>query len=184
MEKEQHLIDISQHTKDKKTVDITALSQEAYSTEDRLQVQEIVDEKAKNHEKMMEGIIREHKDIPYGYYILVISKNDYKNPNVIRTRYIVRDTKPLPDWSQDLYYYDNTTDALYFIYSLPKLEDVHYFRKNADLFKPEWIQPYMKAIDAMFDKTLHTWDAPCAKKEESVLILDAKVGVPKLLLPS
>lgn len=182
-EHETKLIDLSQHRKDTKTIDITELSQEAYSTQDRLQVQEIVDEKAKMHQKMMEDIITKHKDIPWGYYICVISKNDYKNVNVIRTRYIVRDTKPLPDWSQDLYYYDNINDALYFIYSLPKVEDVYYFRKNADLFKQEWIEPYLKAIDAMYDGTILAWDAPCKKKEESTLILDAKVGIPKILIP-
>ena len=183
-EQEQKLIDLSKHRKDTKTIDITELSQEAYSNEDRLQVQEIVDEKKKVHEKIMEDIISKHKDIPWGYYICVISKNDYKNPNILRTRYIVRDTKPLPDWSQDLYYYDNNNDALYFIYSLPKIEDVYYFRKNADKFPTEMIEPYMKALDAMMDNSIIAWDAPCAKREESTLILDAKVGIPKLLLPS
>lgn len=183
MEEENKLIDLSKHRENTKTIDIGELSHEAYSTQDRLQVQEIVDEKAKNHQKMMEDIISKHKDIPWGYYICVISKNDYKNPNVIRTRYIVRDTKPMPDWSQDLYYYDNINDALYFIYSLPKLEDVYYFRKNADLFQPEWIGPYLKALDAMYDGSIIAWDAPCKKKEESTLILDAKVGVPKILIP-
>lgn len=175
---EQKLVDLSLHRKNTQDVDIAKLSHEAYSTEERLQVQEIVDEKAKTHAKMMEDIIAKHKDIPWGYYICVISKNDYKNPNVIRTRYIVRDTKPLPDWSQDLYYYDNINDALHFIYSLPKLEDVYYFRKNANLFKPEWIEPYMKALDAMMDNSIIGWDAPCAKREEANLILDAKVGIP------
>lgn len=180
----QKIVNLTEHRKNTKFVDIAELSQEAYSTEERLQVQEIVDEKTKKHAEMMEDIIANHKDIPWGYYICVISKNDYKNPNVIRTRYIVRDTKPMPDWSQDLYYYDNNNDALYFIYSLPKMEDVYYFRKNADLFKPEWIEPYMKAIDAMYDGTIIAWDAPCAKKSESTLILDAEVGIPKLILPN
>lgn len=177
----QKIINIAEHQKNTEMLDMTKLSQEAYATEDRLQVQEIVDEKAKNHQKMMEDIIAKHKDISWGYYICVISKNDYKNVNVIRTRYIVRDTKPIPDWSQDLYYYDNINDALYFIYSLPKIEDVYYFRKNADQFKPEWIEPYMKAIDAMYDGSILAWDAPCKKKEDSTLILDAKVGVPQIL---
>ena len=50
-EQEQKLIDLSKHRKDTKTIDITELSQEAYSNEDRLQVQEIVDEKKKVHER-------------------------------------------------------------------------------------------------------------------------------------
>lgn len=168
-----------------KVVNISELSQEAYSTEERLQVQEIVDEKAKNHQKMMDKLIAEHKDYDAeGYYIVVLSKNDYNNVNVIKTKYIVRATKPKADWSQDLYYYDNKNDVLHFIYSLPKLEDTVYFKKNADLFKKEWIEPYMKMIDAMLDGTLDTWDAPGKKPQESVLYFDAKFGVPqnKLIL--
>lgn len=185
MKKSQKPINLSA-PKNKKLINIGELSQDAYMTNERLQVQEIVDEKQKNHQKMMDKLIAEHKDYdPEGYYIVVISKNDYANPNVIKTKYIVRSTKPNPDWSQDLYYYHNKTDSLYFIYSLPKMEDTVYFKKNADLFKPEWIEPYMKAINAMMDGTLALWDAPCKTKEhESVLTFDAQFGVPekKLIL--
>jgi hypothetical protein len=168
-----------------KVVNISELSQQAYSTEERLQVQEIVEEKQKNHQKMMDKLIEDHKDYdPEGYYIVVLSKNDYNNVNVIKTKYIVRATKPRADWSQDLYYYDNKNDVLHFIYSLPKQEDTVYFKKNADLFKREWVEPYLKMIDAMLDGTLDSWDAPGKKPQESVLYFDAKFGVPskKLIL--
>lgn len=185
MKKSKKPIDLSKKPKSK-PIDIAELSHEAYATNDRLQIQEIVNEKQRIHQKMMEDLIANHKNYdPEGYYIVVISKNDYSKPNVIKTKYIVRSTKPNPDWSQDLYYYDNKNDALYFIYSLPKMEDTVYFKKNGDLFRSDWIEPYMKAIDAMMDGTLSTWDAPCKRKEhESVLTFDAQFGIPekKLIL--
>lgn len=160
-------IDLAEGRKNTKTINISELSANAYSTQERLQVQEIVDEKKKNHQKMMDRIIAEHRNYdPQGYYIVVISKNDYTNTNVIKTRYFVRSTKPEPDWSQDLYYYDNQKDCLYFIYSLPKQEDTVYFKKNWDLFKPEWVEPYMAAITAMYNGTLVNWDAPGKKIED------------------
>jgi hypothetical protein len=55
---------------------------------------------------------------------------------------------------------------LYFIYSLPKQEDTVYFKKNWDLFKPEWVEPYMAAITAMYNGTLVNWDAPGKKIED------------------
>ena len=176
-------IDLSIHRKNTKEIDITKLSQDAFATGDRLEVQEIIDEKVKIHQKMMEDIIDNHRNYdPLGYYILVLSKNDYHNPNVIKTKYIVRSTKPRPDWNQDLYYYSNQNEQLYFIYSLPKLEDTLYFRKNYDLFKVDWMQPYMKAIDAMIDGSLVAWDAPCSPKHTNLEIPDLSKPGNKIIL--
>lgn len=177
--KKPKAIDLSSQ-KEMKTLNITELSQEAYATQDRLQVQEIVDEKKKTHEKMMNEIISSHMDYdPEGYYILVLSKNDYKNPNVIKTKYIVRATKPDPDWNQDLYYFDNKNATLYFIYSLPKMEDTVYFKNNHDRFTQSIIEPYMKMIDAMMDGSIRNWDAPVRMQgvQESVKAFDATAGL-------
>lgn len=112
---------------------------------------EVVLEWGKEFNHFLEKIIEEHKNYAPKYYIVLYAYKEIWSENVVRTKYIVRKTKPHPEWKQLVYSYDNRTQKLEYHWALPQNEEIgRAILKNSIGFD----QQLVKWIQAYFDGTL------------------------------
>lgn len=109
------------------------------------EVGEILAEYAREHEKEMNDIILKHRTYSPKYCISVHTQKDPIKINVIRRRYFVRKTCPLPEWNSEVYSYDNRSCELRLEWTLPSEQDSINIIKNKDIYDKDlvkWIQDF------------------------------------------
>ena len=69
--------------------------------------------------KNIEEIVETHQDYADEYYIVVMLQKDRVIPNLIRQKFIVRKTRPAPDYDTTLYKVDNRSSSITFEWTIP-----------------------------------------------------------------
>ena len=78
----------------------------------------------------LDDIIKNHKDYAKKYFIVYMLQRERIMPNVIRQKFIVRKTRPSPDYDCSLFSYDNGSAELLLHWSIPDEETCEYFIHN------------------------------------------------------
>ena|SRR3990167_3102401 len=69
--------------------------------------------------KNIEEIVENRKDYADEYFIVLMLQKDRVIPNLIRQKFIVRKTRPAPDYDTTLYRIDNRTSNISFEWTIP-----------------------------------------------------------------
>lgn len=77
-------------------------------------------------------VIEKHKSYADSYYIILMYRKERLLPNVIRQQFIVRKTRPSPDYDCSLFSYDNKTQELKFHWTIPDDETCTYLLLNKE----------------------------------------------------
>lgn len=101
----------------------------------------------------IDDIIQKHGDYAPKYYILYMLQRDRMMPNVIRQRFIVRKTRPSPDYDCSLFSYDNKTSELAFHWSIPDEQTCEYFLHNKEELSKDQ-RPLLSYVEKFAANTL------------------------------
>ncbi len=101
----------------------------------------------------IEDIIKNHKDYAKKYYILQMLIRERTMRNVIRSKLIVRKTRPRPDYDTSLFSFDNRTDELRYHWSIPDEGTCEFFLHSKSELKKEELQ-LLTYIEKFADGTL------------------------------
>ncbi|KKN33428.1 hypothetical protein LCGC14_0803950 [marine sediment metagenome] len=82
--------------------------------------------------KELDDIIEKHQSYEKKYYIVYMLQRERTIPNAIRQRFIIRKTRPRPDYDCSLFSYDNQTCQLAFHWSIPDEGTCEYFLSNKE----------------------------------------------------
>lgn len=87
-----------------------------------VECREVTLEWGKQFNKLLDDIIDEHRSFANHYYIVLYAKKEIWSEQIVRTKYIVRKTRPTPEWRQMVYSYNNKTNELKYHWALPQSE--------------------------------------------------------------
>lgn len=79
----------------------------------------------------IQEIIDTHKSYSDEYYIVLMYRKERLMPNVIRQQFIVRKTRPQPDYDCSLFSYNNKTSELLFHWTIPDPDSCAYIMLNS-----------------------------------------------------
>lgn len=85
----------------------------------------------------IEEIIDSHRDYADSYYIVYMLQRERLISNAIRQRFIVRKTRPRPDYDTSLFSYDNRSGELTYHWSVPDEETCSYLLITKTSLSPE-----------------------------------------------
>lgn len=102
---------------------------------------EVTLEFGKKINQQIEKIIKEHKTYALLYYIVIYAHKEVWSEQVVRTKIVIRKTRPFPEWKQCVYSYNNRTSELKYHWALPN----------------EGIADFMLMNEAGFDRQLIEW---------------------------
>ena len=97
---------------------------------ERINVIDMQREMQKTVQRMLDDIISKHKDYAKKYYIVYMLQRDRMMENTIRQRFIVRRSRPLPDYDCTLFSYDNGSSELRWHWTIPDEATCEYFIHN------------------------------------------------------
>lgn len=107
---------------------------------EKIPVKDMQHEMGKSILKEIEDVIKNHKGYAKKYYILQMLIRERTMRNVIRSKLIVRKTRPRPDYDTSLFSYDNRTDELRYHWSIPDEGTCEYFMHSKSELKKEELQ--------------------------------------------
>jgi len=85
----------------------------------------------------IEDIIEKHTNYADEYYIVYMLLRDRVMTNVIKQKFIVRKTRPSPDYDCSLFSYDNRKNELKFHWVIPDEEACEYLLHNVNSLTDE-----------------------------------------------
>ncbi len=97
---------------------------------EKINVIDMQREMQKNVLGEIEDIISRHKDYAKKYYIVYMLQRERTMQNVLRQRFIVRRSRPRPDYDCSLFSYDNGSNELAFHWTIPDEDACHYILHN------------------------------------------------------
>jgi len=80
----------------------------------------------------LQEVIESHKSYADSYYILYLLRKHRLIPNAIHQQFVVRKTRPKPDYDTSLFEYSNLTGNLKFHWSIPDEDTCIYLLHNKD----------------------------------------------------
>ncbi len=80
----------------------------------------------------IDDIIKKHGNYSPKYYIVYMLQRERTMPNAIRQRFIVRKTRPDPNYDCSLFSYDNKSSELVFHWSIPDEQTCEYMLHNKE----------------------------------------------------
>ena len=80
----------------------------------------------------LDDIIKKHGNYSPKYYIVYMLQRERTMPNAIRQRFIIRKTRPSPDYDCSLFSYDNKSSELVFHWSIPDEQTCEYMIHNKE----------------------------------------------------
>src|SRR5271157_2358740 len=90
----------------------------------------------------LQDIIEKHKNYSKQYYILLQYLRIRPMPNVIRQQFIVRKTRPSPNYDCSLFSYNNETGEFLFHWTVPDEDTCTYLLHNESNLKEDEKQLY------------------------------------------
>lgn len=99
-------------------------------SDEKINVIDMQREMQKSVLQEIDEIIKNHTRYSEKYYILYLLQRDRIMPNVIRQKFIVRKTRPKPDYDSSLFSYNNKTSQLAFHWSIPDEDTCMYLLAN------------------------------------------------------
>ena len=87
-------------------------------------------------QKIDECIALHKKKWTQDFYIIVITKKEPLMPNVIRNYFYGRLSCQTPDYDQTVYFYDQESDIIEFLWVIPSKDACLYLKENALLVDP------------------------------------------------
>lgn len=100
---------------------------------EKINVIDLQREMQKSIAKEFQDIILKHKNYAKKYYILLQYLKVRPMPNVIRQQFIVRKTRPSPNYDCSLFSYNNDTGELDFHWTVPDEDTCTYLLHNKNL---------------------------------------------------
>lgn len=79
----------------------------------------------------IQEIIEKHKSYAEEYYIVLMYRKERLIPNVIRQQFIVRKTRPIPDYDCSLFSFNNKTNELIYHWTIPDPDSCAYIMINS-----------------------------------------------------
>lgn len=115
---------------------------------ERINVVDMQREMQKHVLKEISDIIDRHKHYADTYYILYILRKERLIPNAIRNMFVVRKTRPKPDYDTSLFEYNNKSGNLKFLWSIPDEETCQYLLLNKEYLRDDEreLYSYVKAF--------------------------------------
>lgn len=104
---------------------------------EKINVIDMQREMQKTVQRMLDDIISRHKDYAKKYYIVYMLQRDRMMPTAIRQKFIVRRSRPLPDYDCTLFSYDNGSSELLWHWTIPDEETCEYFLHNKSAIPAE-----------------------------------------------
>lgn len=108
---------------------------------------EVTLEWGKQFNHFLEKIIEEHQNYAPRYFIVLYAHKEIYSQNIVRCKYIIRKTKPRPEWKQLVYSYSNITNRVKYHWALPQSEKIALamlaFPETVDKQLLEWIKAYL-----------------------------------------
>lgn len=101
----------------------------------------------------IDDIIKKHGEYSKKYYILYMIQRDRMMPNVIRQRFIIRKTRPSPNYDCSLFSYDNGSSQLAFHWSIPDEETCEYLLNNKEELTEDE-RPLLSYVEKFANQTL------------------------------
>lgn len=80
----------------------------------------------------LQEIIESHKTYADSYFIVYLLRKERLIPNAIRQQFVVRKTRPKPDYDCSLFEYSNLTGNLRFHWTIPDEETCTYLLLNKE----------------------------------------------------
>ncbi len=113
---------------------------------EKINVIDMQREMQKNVLKEIDDIISRHKDYAKKYYIVYMLQRERTMKNVLRQRFIVRRTRPRPDYDCSLFSYDNVSSELAFHWTIPDEDACQYIIHNKSTLSNEQktLLPYVE----------------------------------------
>lgn len=99
---------------------------------ERINVIDMQREMQKSVLQQLQEIISSHKSYADNYFILYILRKERLIPNAIRQQFVVRRSRPKPDYDTSLFEYSNLSGNLVFHWSIPDEETCTYLLLNKD----------------------------------------------------
>lgn len=65
------------------------------------------------------------------FYVVVLTKKERLMQNVIRNYFLTRKTCPTPEWDQTVYFYNNDSGTIEFLWVIPAKDTCEYIKENA-----------------------------------------------------
>ncbi len=107
----------------KKTIGSQVLEKTIENIDDKgAECREVTLEWGKQFNKLLDDIINEHRSFADHYYIVLYAQKEIWSEQVVRTKYIIRKTRPTPEWRQMVYSYNNKINELKYHWALPQSE--------------------------------------------------------------
>lgn len=103
--------------------------------------------------RTLDDIIEKHKNYSKKYYILYTLQKDRLSPITIKQKFVMRITRPIPDYDCSLFSYDNKSSHLYFHWSIPDENTCEYLLHNKSEIPEDqkWLLSY---VERFADQTL------------------------------
>lgn len=101
----------------------------------------------------IEDIIQNHKTYAKKYYIVYMIIRDRIMTNAIKQKFIVRRTRPAPNYDCSLFSYDNERDELLFHWTIPDEEACEYILHNPEELSAEE-KPLLEYVSKFADGKL------------------------------
>jgi hypothetical protein len=101
-------------------------------TPERINAIDMQREMQKSVLKELEDIIAKHRHYAPSYYIVYLLRKERLIPNAIRQQFVVRQTRPKPDYDSSLFSYDNDSSTLKYHWTVPDEQTCQYLLLNKD----------------------------------------------------
>lgn len=103
----------------------------------KINIHDMKKEMQKSVSSQIDDIIKNHINYSDEYYIVYMIQRERTMSNVIRQKFIVRKTRPFPDYDCSLFSYDNKKCELFFHWALPDEETCEYLMQNKSNIRAE-----------------------------------------------
>lgn len=118
-----------------------------------MEVGDIQDEISKRMQAELEDIIEGHKNYSKEYYIQIIMRKERTAKNALRFQYFMRRTPAAPAYDTSLFRYNNITDKLDYLWSIPDQDTCEYLLAH-ETELPSEEKPLLKFVKMFSDGKL------------------------------
>lgn len=129
--------------------------------QEEMQVEEVLEEYKHEYLEEILTCIRDNKNKYISpFYIIVLTKKEPWAVNVMRNWFIARQTKPSSKWMRDqfpnfmqtVYSWDDRSEELKILWSLPTWQDSLVVLKNKALYDPQLVKWILEYESGMLDQ--------------------------------
>lgn len=90
------------------------------------------------YQKLIDCVLENRKKYKGRFYIVVLTKNERLLQNVLRNYFFARHTCPTPDYDQSVFRYDNLSETIEYIWTIPSQDACfHLFANRSQVHRDE-----------------------------------------------